>query len=167
MSKLGRSARYFSHEWNTSVQEIHFPVPNAFSVSAPWVPYQATVPCQQVPCNSFPFMLMKVLIYYANIAYFPRSLRNYYSVMCLGDHILLLRQPTSVKSISLFREIEAELRLWSVAQAPFWERKGTTTKQREIQVRLGSIDAFSGRPERWSKCACDSLVCMSHCRLVD
>lgn len=80
---------------------------NAFSVSAPWVPYQATIPCQQVPCNSFPFMLMKVLIYYANTAYFPQSPRNYYSVMCIGDGALLLRQPTSAKNISPWRKTVA------------------------------------------------------------
>lgn len=42
-------------------------------------------------------MLMKVLIYYANIAYFPQSPRNYYSVMCIGDHGLLLKTTTLSK----------------------------------------------------------------------
>lgn len=54
--------------------------------------------------------------------------------MCLGDHTLLLRQPTSVKSISLFREIEAEIGLCSVVQAPFGEREkkhSIKTKQRD------------------------------------
>lgn len=73
------------------------------------MPSQATIPCQQVPCNSFPFMLMKVLIYYANIAYFPQSPRNYYSVMRTGDHALLLRQPVSAKNISPHREAAARL----------------------------------------------------------
>jgi hypothetical protein len=70
--------------------------------------------------------------------------------MCLGDHTLLLRQPTSVKSISLFREIEPEIGLCSVVQAPFGEReKNTALKQnKETHGRLDRIDTFSVSPEQ-------------------
>ena len=89
-----------------------------------------------------------------------QSPRNYYSVMCIGDHALLLRQPISAKSMSPWRKAVAR---WS--DFLIWLRFhfGKVGKKKEkrpmtrLDTREDDVLLFKGAKTKWVKKGFDLL----------